>query len=784
MDTEKRDCSDGDYLVQRKVLDELCLEEVAQKGTWSTKPTLGERMKESLRCSVPRLKHMVLSWIPVLGWLPHYSFRENAMGDLISGCSVGIMHLPQGMAYALLASLRPVFGLYTSLYPVLVYFIFGTSRHISIGTFAVISIMIGSVTERLAPDINFPGNGTNETGSVDMDARDAFRVQIACSLTVLAGIFQMLLGVVRFGFVVTYLSEPLVRGYTTGSACHVCVSQLKYLFGVKPARFSGPLSLIYTLVDICRQLPETKVPELVVSLVALSVLIVVKEINACYRQKLPLPIPIELVVVIAATIITHFCGLTSKYSIDVVGEIPSGLKAPRAPDTTLFLDVIGDAFAVAIVGYAINISLGKTFALKHGYKVDSNQELVALGLSNTVGGFFQCYSVTSSLSRSLVQESTGGKTQVAGVISSVIVLITILKIGSLFEDLPKAVLSTIVFVNLKGMFKQFMDVPMLWKTNKVDLLVWLVTFMSTILLNLDLGLAVSIGFSMLTVIFRTQLPRYSILGRVPGTELYLDTDTYKEAKEIPGIKIFHSSTTIYYTNAEMYLEALQEKSGIEIGKLLTAKKKRDAKLKRKQDKEKKKAKKEAKKQKKAVSHLSNGTFSLKESVMTEGNVSSGLKGQNQGNGVAINLTETSTKGQVNWAYQHDPTMSDSDSDTGCHGDDSITPVSHHGADEETGQACGSGTHSIILDISTTSFVDTVTVKTLKNIFRDFGEIDLDIYLAGCQACVVDQLETAGFFSESIPKSRLFVTVHDAVLHILHKLQQTDFAIDVSRTTQM
>ncbi|KAM7411780.1 hypothetical protein PAMA_021651 [Pampus argenteus] len=736
-----------------------------------------------MRCSVPRVKQTVQSWVPVLGWLPHYSIRENAIGDLISGCSVGIMHLPQGMAYALLASLRPVFGLYTSFYPVLIYFIFGTSRHISIGTFAVISIMIGSVTERLAPDSDLSVNGTNGTASENTDERDAYRVQIACSLTVLSGIFQILLGVVRFGFVVTYLSEPLVRGYTTGSACHVCVSQLKYVFGVTPSRFNGPLSLIYTVVDICRLLPQTKVPELLVSLVALAVLIVVKEINACYRTKLPLPIPIELIVIIAATIITHFCGLTSEYNIDVVGEIPSGLKAPRAPDVTLFSKMIGDAFAVAIVGYAINISLGKTFGLKHGYKVDSNQELVALGLSNSIGGFFQCYSVTSSLSRSLVQESTGGKTQVAGVISSIIVLIAVLKIGSLFEDLPKAVLSAIVFVNLKGMFKQFMDVPLLWKTNKVDLLVWLVTFISTILLNLDLGLAVSIGFSMLTFIFRTQMPRYSILGHVPGTELYLDIDAYKEAKEIPGIKIFHSSTTIYYTNAEMYLEALQKKSGMEIGKLLTAKKKRDAKLKRVQEKEKKKVKKETQKQKIQVGNRSNCTLSLKE--INKGNVSAELKSQSQENGVALSMTENSTnslcQGQINWSYKHDTAMSDSDSDTAYHGDDSITQVSQQ-CEDEKGRA--SSTHSIILDISTTSFVDTVTVKTLKNTFRDFGAIDLDVYLAGCQACVVEQLEMAGFFSESIPKSRLFVTVHDAVLHILKNLGQTDFILDVSCNTQM
>ncbi|RVE70653.1 hypothetical protein OJAV_G00066480 [Oryzias javanicus] len=749
---ERIDLSPVKYSVHRDVLDELGLEEVAQRGTWSTKPTVGEKVKESMRCSVPTLKHILLTWIPVLSWLPKYSFRENIMGDVVSGCSVGIMHLPQGMAYALLASLRPVYGLYTSLFPVLIYVIFGTSRHISIGTFAVISIMVGSVTERMAPDDIFISNGTNNSLTVDLDARDAYRVQIACSVTLLSGIFQILLGVVRFGFVATYLSEPLVRAYTTGAACHVCISQLKYLFGVKPARFTGPFSLIYTVVDICRLLPQTKVSELVVSLVALAVLIVVKEINACYSRKLPMPIPIELIVVIGATIITHFCGLREDYFLDVVGEIPSGLKAPRTPDVTFFSQIIGDAIAVAIVSYAITISLGKTFGLKYGYKVDSNQELVAVGLSNSVGSFFQCYAVTASLSRSLVQESTGGKTQVAGVISSLLVLIMVIKIGSLFEDLPKAVLSTIVFVNLKGMFRQFKDVLLLWKTDKVDLLVWLVTFISTVLFNLDLGLALSVAFSMLTFIFKTQLPHYSILGNVPGTDLYLDTEAYRQAKEIPGIKIFRSAATICFTNAELFLEAFQEKSGIDVRKLQMEKKKRA------------KQEKMAKKEKDALDHLSNSTNYFKVPEL--------IKEKNLSKDVAIFLTNSSSNGHVNSAYQYDTTISETDS--GCHGEDSLTHVSHK--DEKDGGTCMAVTHSIILDISTTGFVDTVAVKMLKNIFGDFADVDLDIYLAGCQTCVVEQLEKAAFF-ESIPKSRLFVSVHDAVLHILGKLGQTNIIRD-------
>uniref|UniRef100_A0A3Q3JDU6 STAS domain-containing protein n=1 Tax=Monopterus albus TaxID=43700 RepID=A0A3Q3JDU6_MONAL len=736
------------------------------------------------RC--PSLKRTVTSWVPILGWLPQYSLRENAIGDLIAGFSVASMHLPQGMAYAPLAAIPTVHGLYTSFYPILIFAIFSTSRHVSIGTFSVISMMAGSATVRLAPDQNFLVNGTNGT-TVNTTARDVARVQIACSLALLTGIFQILLGIVRFGFVVTYLSQPLIRAYTTASACQVASTQLKYLFGVSIARYSGPLSLIYTVVDVCRMLPKTRVVELVVGVIALSVLIVIKNINYRCKEKMIAPIPIELILVIVATIITHYAGLIDKYGVDVVGVIPSGFRAPVVPDGSFFPSIAGDAISLAIVSYTINIALAKTFALKHGYKVDNNQELAAVGLSNGIGSFFFCYNVSSSLSRSLVQETTGGKTQVAGVVSSIIVLVTILGIGALFEDLPKVVLASIVFVNLKGMFIQFADVHTLWKTSKVDLLVWLITFVSALLLNLDIGLAVSVGFSVLTIVFRLQLPHYSILGLVPGTDLYLDIESYKEAKEIPGIKIFRSSVTIYHTNAEMYLEALQEKTGIDIRNLLTAKKKQDRVLKCKQEKEKEKAKKEAKKQKRAARHRSSGTCFLKKSENNEGGFSVGLSGQNQVNCADFRLTEASTSdlgmGHINQAYQHDTSMLSSDSDTSCHGDDSIDKVSHDG-DEEKGKAYGSCTHSIILDISTTNFVDIVAVNTLKNIFRDAGELDMDIYLAGCQASVVKQLETARFFSELIPKSRLFVTVHDAVLYILKKQKLTDFILDVSVDTYL
>lgn len=722
------------------------------------------------------------------------------MPDLIAGISVGIMHLPQGMAYALLASLPPVFGLYTSFYPSLIYFAFGTSRHLSIGTFTVLSIMVGSVTERLAPDMDFLiMNGTNITGEVDITARDSYRVQVAAATTVLAGLIQVVLGLVKFGFVGTYLSEPLVRAYTTAAAGHAVVAQLKNIFGVSPTRFSGPLSLVYTLKDVCSLLPHTHLPTLVVSAVSMVFLIAAKELNSFLSPKLPVPIPVELITIVTGTLISKYAHLKSNYTVSVVGEIPSGLSPPSVPDASLFGEVIGEAFALAIVGYAIGISLGKTFALKHGYKVDSNQELVALGLSNVVGGFFKCYSVCSSMSRSLIQETTGGKTQMAGVVSSLIVLVTILKLGPLFQELPKAVLGVIVFVNLKGMFQQYSDIVTLWRSSKIDLVVWLVTWVSTLLLNLDLGLAASVTFALLTVIFRTQLPTYSVLGNVPGTELYVDVETHREARKIPGVTIFRSSATVYFANAELYLEALKEKSGLDISKMLIYKRRQEAKQKRRERRAERRAKRRAKRERQAQRAAKQLSGSVVFSVELEpsswkdtcisGNVpdkeSQGWTERENGTVFVIPTAPRTSDCHCRWEYLKggDPDGTSLGSMSELHDSDTTTLGSS--SDDTQSQdlervslgSLGKWTwdiHSIILDLSTTNFVDTVAIKTLKNIFQDFSEIDVDIYMAGCQASVVEQFELGGFFSQSITKRHLFASVHDAVLYCLDHHETTSF----------
>ncbi|XP_027789561.2 solute carrier family 26 member 6 [Marmota flaviventris] len=718
-----------DYHVDRPLMNQEQLEEL---GRWDLTPRTYQ-WRTWLKCSHARARALLIQHLPVLGWLPRYPVRDWLLGDLLSGLSVAIMQLPQGLAYALLAGLPPVFGLYSSFYPVFIYFLFGTSRHISVGTFAIMSVMVGSVTESLAPDEKFL---LDSNSTVNETARDVTRVQLASALSVLVGLFQVGLGLVHFGFVVTYLSEPLVRSYTTAASVQVFVSQLKYVFGLQLSSHSGPLSLIYIVLEVCWKLPQSVIGTVITAFVAGVVLVMVKLLNDKLQRYLPLPIPGELLTLIGATGISYGVGLKQRFGVDVVGNIPAGLVSPEAPNPQLFVKLVGNAFAIAVVGFAIAISLGKIFALRHGYRVDSNQELVALGLSNLIGGIFRCFPVSCSMSRSLVQESTGGNTQVAGAVSSLFILLIILKLGELFQDLPRAVLAATIIVNLKGMLMQFADICSLWKTNRVDLLIWLVTFVATILLNLDLGLAVALAFSLLLVVVRTQLPHYSVLGQVSDTDIYRDVAEYSDAREVPGVKIFRSSATIYFANAELYSDTLKQRCGVDVDHLISRKKK----LLKKQEMKLKRLQKHKSPQEQAVSSQDNSV-----SI----NVNTNL-GDTKSDDVESSKTKAMPENELEEIV--------------ASGQEDAKAIA-----VPTLKALGlpqPDFHSLILDLGALSFVDTVCIKNLKNIFRDFREIEVDVYIAACHSPVVTQLEAGQFFDASITKRHLFVSVHDAVTFAL------------------
>ncbi|KAJ4934256.1 hypothetical protein JOQ06_007056, partial [Pogonophryne albipinna] len=307
-----------------------------------------------------------------------------------------------------------------------------------------------------------------------------------------------------------------------------------------------------TLKDVLLGVTSAVPGALSVSVVSMVILIGGKMLNERFKNKLPVAIPWELILIVLGTMVSVQMDLAGQHAVQVVGDIPSGLSAPVLPSLSQARELFVPALSVALVSFSYLSALGSVFANKHGYHMDSSQDLLALGLCNTVGAMFQCFAVSCSFSRSMVQDSIGVQTQMAGLVSALLILTILLKIGHLFEQLPKAVLEVIIVVNLRGILAQFKDVCVLWKSDRLDLLVWVFTLISTLVFNLDLGLAVAVVFSLLTLIYRTQQQTRTLINNplslpcllfqllhscgIPGTDCYRDVGLYAEAKQVPGIR--------------------------------------------------------------------------------------------------------------------------------------------------------------------------------------------------------------------------------------------------------
>ncbi|XP_077328820.1 sulfate transporter [Lithobates pipiens] len=556
----------------------ILLEE-KKKKTISLQKHVAKKIKQTCSCSPDKAKDTLFGLLPVLRWLPKYRLKEYLLGDAMSGLIVGILLVPQSIAYSLLASQEPVYGLYTSFFACIIYFLMGTSKHIHVGIFGVLCLMVGEVVDRELQVAGYDkleghrshfldtliGNETlniNQTSTMTCD-KSCYAIRVGATVTFMAGVYQVLMGIFQVGFISVYLSDSLLSGFATGASFTILTSQVKYLLGLSIPRANGIGSSIYTWIYIFQYIHLTNICDLVTSILCLLVLIPTKELNECFKSKLKAPIPVELFVVVGATLASHFGHLNENYDSSIAGEIPTGFLMPKPPEWNLVPNVALGALSIAIIGFAITVSLSEMFAKKHGYDVKANQEMYAIGFCNIIPSFFHCFTTSAALAKTLVKESTGCKTQVSGIMTSLVILLVLLVIAPLFYSLQKCVLGVITIVNLRGALKKFLDLPKMWKVNKIDTVIWLVTMFSSAVISTELGLLIGIAFSMLCVIVRSQTSISSLLGRVEDSEVYESMAVYQNLNTTKGIQVFRFEAPLYYVNKQSFKSALYRHVGVD-----------------------------------------------------------------------------------------------------------------------------------------------------------------------------------------------------------------------------
>jgi len=470
---------------------------------------------------------MIRKFLPITSWLPNYN-RSQFRGDLSAGVTVGVMLIPQGMAYALIAGLPAIYGLYASTIPLIIYALLGTSRQLAVGPVAMISLLTATGIGAIA------------------DADLSTYILLASTLALMVGLIQCLLGLFRLGFIINFLSHPVISGFTSAAAIIIGFSQLKHLLGIDIPRSQFVLNIVENVLN---QMHLINWVTVVIGLVGVVIIMLLRKYNKS--------IPGALVVVILGILGVYSFGLEA-YDVGIVGEVPSGLPALKVPslDSGIWLDLLPIAVTIAFIGFMESIAVAKAIQSRHrDYKIDSNQEFLAIGSANIGAAFMQSFPVAGGFSRTAVNDQAGAKSGMASIISAVIVMLTLLFLTSLFYYLPKAILAAVIMVAVFGLIdiKEAFD---LWKTHRKDFWMLVATFLATLSMGIEYGILIGVLLSIGMMVFETSRPHVAILGKVPKMPFYRNINRFEIIKEREDLLIFRFDARLYFANVTFFKELM------------------------------------------------------------------------------------------------------------------------------------------------------------------------------------------------------------------------------------
>ncbi len=479
------------------------------------------------------------SYFPILEWIQEYN-KTLFKGDLSAGITVAVMLIPQGMAYAMIAGLPPVYGLYAAIFPQLIYAIMGSSRQLAVGPVAMDSLLVATTLNTMAI----------------VDAQHY--ISLAIFLAFFMGVIQVFLGLIKFGFLVNFLSKPVINGFTSAAAIIIGLSQLNHMLGVEISQGNVLQALMQSIWEVRT---EIHLLTLMITLGSVFLIFGIKR----FSKK----IPVALVVVILTTLLTSQLNW-NEMGVSIVGTIPSRL--PTFNFQWIAIEEIYLLFPMALtlslIAFLEAISIAKAIEVKENKEtVDPNQELIALGAANVFGSFFQSYPTTGGFSRTAVNHESGAQTGVAAIISAAVVGLTLVFFSSWFYYLPKPVLGAIILTAVINLV-DFKYPYQLWSSHREELFILLFTFLVTLFVGIMEGILLGTLASLSLMVYRSSQPHIAILGRIKGTKHYRNIHRFTEEVEtFPGVLILRFDGQLFFGNHSYFKKQIVDLLGGETKKI-------------------------------------------------------------------------------------------------------------------------------------------------------------------------------------------------------------------------
>lgn len=479
----------------------------------------------------PAPKKLVHRYLPVTEWLPGYKWSTDFRWDIVAGLTIWALLVPEAMAYAGIAGVPPEMGLYTAPLALLAYAAFGTSRQLNVGPSSTVALLSASIIAPLAG-----GDG------------DLY-ITLTIWLAIVTGVMFIVFGLVRMGWVANFMASSVLDGFVVGLAIVIGVGQLDKLFGVETEGENA----VQEFLDIFREFDMWHWETIVIGMLSLALLFAL--------ERFVPRVPAALTVVVLAIVVSTVFDFES-LGVHIVGDIPGGLPDIGFPEwvgADLMTDLIVGALAVIVVGYAESYAAAKNYAAKHGYHVDPDQEMIALGAANLGSGVSGGFVVDGSLSKTAAGDAAGQRTQMTSIAASLMVLVTIAFLTPLFHNLPEATLGAIVIHAVWHLIdpEKF---TVLWRTRREDFWLALAAFLGVVLLDILPGIVIGVMLSLLVLIYRASFPRGSELGRVVehGREAYVDVAEFPEAETVDGVVVFRFNENLIFSNAVAFGDQAKE----------------------------------------------------------------------------------------------------------------------------------------------------------------------------------------------------------------------------------